>query len=119
MVCIRGAVTSTIYYYSITGNNWTTITYIPANETFTTGTMSAPKGMTEDRIYIQKDITLRIYCLDLTDLIMVPQATEYLIATGTTIVGDKLLYVKEPNGIEFLYMGLHTSANFLRTPIYY
>ncbi len=119
IVCIRGSATATIYYYSILNNNWTAITYVPATETFTTGSMVAQKGMTSDEIFIQKDATLRIFRLDLTDGTLVPVATEFLIATSTAIVGDRFLYVKETNGIEFLYLGLHTSVNFLRTALFF
>jgi hypothetical protein len=119
IVRIRGGATAVIDYYSIINNNWTTITYLPATETFTTGTMIATKGMAGDKIYIQKDATLRIYCLDLGDLTLTPQATEYIVATGAALVGDRMVYVIETNGIEFIYFALHTSANFLRTPIYF
>ena len=119
IVRIRGTATATIEYYSITGNSWTAITYLPATETFTTGTQIATKGMADDKIFIQKDATLRIYCLDLGDATLTPQATEYLVASGAALVGDRLVYVKETNGIEFLYFAPSTSANFLRTPIYF
>lgn len=35
------------------------------------------------------------------------------------LVGDRMMYIKEENGIEFLYLGLHTSANLLRMPLFY
>jgi len=56
---------------------------------------------------------------DGTPRFKVEQGTEYLVATGAALVGDRLVYVKEINGIEFLYMATHTSTNFLRTPIYF
>jgi len=50
---------------------------------------------------------------------MADSDTGMLLATGAALVGDRFVYVKETNGIEFLYFALHTSANFLRTPIYF
>lgn len=118
IVRMRGTATATFEYYSISANTWNAITVIPATETFTTGSMVATRGIL-DEIYIQKDATLRIYRLDLGDGKITPVATEYLVATGAALAGDRFVYVKETNGIEFLYFGLHTSASFLRTPIYF
>jgi hypothetical protein len=118
IVRMRGTATATFEYYSISANTWNAITVIPATETYTTGSMVASRGIT-DEIYIQKDATLRIYRLDLGDGTITPVATEFMIATGAALVGDRFVYVKETNGIEFLYLGLHTSANFLRTPIFF
>lgn len=115
IVRIRGGATATVDYYSITGNTWTGITFLPATETFTTGTMVACRGTATDKIFIQKDATMRIYELDLSDGTLIPVATQFLIASGTAHVGDRMGYVKTTDGIEFLYIGLHTSAYFLRT----
>ncbi len=114
LVVLRGAATATVYEYTISTPAWATKTVVPATETFTTGTMSTVRWGT-DRIIVQKDATLRIYELDMGDLTNIPLCTEYLLATGAAHVGDRLHYVKESNGIEFIYFGLHTSAQMLRT----
>jgi hypothetical protein len=116
LICIRGAATATVYEYTISTPGWATKTIIPATETFTTGTMSKLRSGTS-KIMIQKDNLARIYELDLSTLNVTPLCTEYLLATGTAIVGDRMLYVQEANGVKFLYIGLHTSANMLRTAL--
>jgi len=119
IVRIRGTASATIDYYSVLNNNWTAITYVPATETFTTGSQCVSRGMANDQIFIEKDATLRIYRLDLGDATLTPVATEYLVATGAALVGDRFVYVQEANGIEFLYFGLSTSANFMRTALFF
>lgn len=115
---IRGANTATIDYYSIAGNSWTALTFYPLTETFTTGTMSICRNKDTDKIFIQHNVTLRIHELDIGDGTLIPKATEYLVATGAAHAANRMCYVKETNGIEFLYMGLHTNANFLRTALF-
>lgn len=116
LVIIRGGATATVYEYTIGVPAWATKTIVPATETFTTGTMSCPRWLT-DNIIIQHNVTMRIHTLDMGDLTVTPLCTEYLLATGATHVGDRLLYVIETNGIAWVYFGLHTSANFLRSAL--
>jgi len=118
IVRMRGTASATFEYYSISGNSWNAIAVLPATETYTTGTMAASRGIL-DEIFIQKDATARIYRLDLGDGSITPVATEYMVATGAALVGDRFVYVKETNGLEYIYFGLHTSASFLRTPIFF
>ncbi len=118
IVRIRGGATAVIDHYNIAANTWTTpFVFQPATETFTTGTMVTARGVATDKLFIQKDNTMRIYELDLGDATLIPVATQYLIAAGTAIAGDRMLYVTETNGIAFIYLGVHTSASFLRTAL--
>jgi hypothetical protein len=116
---IRGAAQTTIDYYSISGNSWTGLTYYPATETFTTGTCSIQRGLSSDQIFIHKDATARIYNLDIGDAKLQMQATEYLVAQSTAVVGQKICFISETNGISFLYLLLNTGATFLRTPLHF
>ena len=117
IVCIRGGATATVYYYQITENNWTPITYIPATETFSTGTMAAHK-IGSDSIYIQKDITGRIYKLDLTNSILRPVTTLTKVTMGTAIVGDRLLHTESEDGVPYIYLGQHTGPYFFRVGLF-
>jgi hypothetical protein len=121
LVVVRGGVANSIYVYDIAGNTWATPAYVPSLETFTTGSMAAPRTA-GSKLAIEKDITLRVYQFDPAAAAgngtMEPLVTQYLAATSTAIVGNRLMTWKEPTtGIEFLYMALHTSTNMLRSPI--
>jgi hypothetical protein len=114
---IRGGGNVTIDWYSIATPAWTGITCLPAAPAFTTGTISTPRDVSANaEIFIQQDVTNRIYKLTLATLLLTPFVTQYLLTDGAAHVGDRLLYVKSADGIEFLYYGLHTSAQFVRTP---
>lgn len=115
---LRGANTNVIDYYDIAGNAWTAVTYAPATETFTTGSNMKTRFDTT-KIIIQKDATARLYELDLATNIMRAKATQYVIANGTAVVGDKLAFVKEANGVEFIYVAVQSSTNWLRTGLFF
>lgn len=110
---LRGATQATIDYYDIGGNSWTGVTYVPATETFAGGSNMKPRAGTTKAI-VHKDNTGRLYELDLSDNSLTPLGTQYVVANGAAVVGDKLAYVKETNGIEFLYKAVQTSNQFVR-----
>jgi hypothetical protein len=116
---IRGGGYNTIDYYSITGNNWTGLTYNPSSETLTTGTHAIQRGINTDQVFIQKDATQRIFCFDCGDLTLIPQSTQYLITPSTAYVGNRMTYVKESNNIEYIYMMCHYTQFYLRTALFF
>ena len=116
LVRFRATASAILDYYSIAGNSWTTLAYQPATETFTTGTLVEPGDVsTSQYLYIQRDALGRIYKLDLTTLTLTLVATQYLVASGAALVGKRLTYVRSADGIEFLYLWLHTSSTMVRT----
>jgi hypothetical protein len=115
---IRGGATATIYRYSISGNSWGTPVINPITEAFTTGTMSCIKCNTRDVIYIQKDTTSRCLVFDPAINQITPLCTQYLVAVGGAVTGDRFFTAVDPTyGIPFLYIGVHSTTNFLRTPL--
>jgi hypothetical protein len=116
LIILRGGATANVYEYAISTPGFVTRTIVPATETFTTGTMSIVRYGTS-KIIIQKDNTMRLYELDISTLKIQPLCTQYLQASGNTHVGDRLRYAKTVDGIEFLYVGLHTSSLWLRTAL--
>lgn len=115
---IRGGGNVTIDWYSIATPGWTGITCLPAAPSFTTGTISTPRDIsTGVEVFIQQDVTMRIFKLVPSTAQLTPQATQYLLTAGAAHVGDRLLYAKSADGIEYIYFGLHTSAQFARTPL--
>lgn len=117
IILVRGAASSNIYEYSLTGNSWSTVTYYPSTDTFTTGTSSAVRQSQgkNSKLVLGKDTTGRFYEFNRTKQRMTPLASQTLIASGAALVGDRSTLVVSPDGIEFLYSILSTSAYLMRT----
>lgn len=113
---IRGGGTATIYVYDLATNTISTLTYYPNSETFTTGTMSAARSVSgkQGRFILQKDATMRFYEFDPVQNVMHGKGTQWSLPTGAAVVGDRATCLTSPEGVEFLYMMLHSSTGFLR-----
>lgn len=120
LVILRGTASSTIYEYDLVTNTFSTITYYPQTETYTTGSNSGIycDGYKNARFIIQKDITGRIYEFNRQKARMTPKMTQNLISSGTALVGDRSSVLRDPTGtICFYYFIPSTSAFFLRSPL--
>lgn len=107
----RGAATTTIYVYLISEGTISTLSYVPANETFSTGSQFTYDGA--KRIYCLRDNTTRMFYLQLDENKMYPAAT-LPMPQGTAIVGDAFVYIKSEDGAEFLYTMRHSGTEFWR-----
>lgn len=119
-IIVRGTATSTIYEYDLVSNTFSTLTYYPNSETFTTGTSSGVLVVNNKnaKLLIQKDTTGRFHEFNRLDLRMRPKVSQNLIASGTALVGDRSFILSDPTKtIYFLYHIPSTSAYFLRTPL--
>lgn len=120
LVLVRGGATANVYLYDLVANTWSTLTFHPATETFTTGSCT---GAVQDsngkptRICLHKDATNRVYELNVTAAQLNPCANQYILSQGAAVVGDKASLLKSPDGIQFFYMMLSTSTSFVRTPL--
>ena len=117
VILFRGTATSTAYEYSLTGNSWSTLTYYPFTDTFSSGTSSAVRSVAgrNAKLLLGKDTTGRFFQLDREAKRMTPVATQSLIASGAAVVGDKSAMLLSPDGIEFLYVIPSTSVYLMRT----
>lgn len=115
--CLRGNGTSTTYIYDLDTNTWTTETYYPSTETFTTGTSVASRsiGGKQSTLLIQKDGTLRIYEGNPVRNTLEYKMTEYLYPTSTAVVGDRSCCITMPDGMEYYFILLHSSNAFVRS----
>lgn len=115
--CLRGNGTSTTYIYDLDTNTWTTETYYPSTETFTTGTSVASRsiGGKQSTLLIQKDGTLRIYEGNPAKNTLEFKMTEYLYPASTAVVGDRACCMTMPDGMEYYYILLHSSTTFVRS----
>lgn len=120
--CVRGGATANIYSYRLDTNAWSTDTFHPTSETFTTGTSYGVRSNSsgqQTKLLISKEVTNRIYEYDPLLKRLDPKATQWLLTQGVALVGDKSCVLKSPEGIEFFYLLLSTSASFVRTPLFF
>lgn len=115
--CLRGGATATTYIYDLVANTWTTETFYPSTETFTTGTTVASRsiGGKQTTLLIQKDSTMRIYEGNPAKNSLEPAFTQFIYPTGAAVVGDKATCIVSPDGLEYYYMLLPSSTAFVRT----
>lgn len=117
LVYIRATTTTALYKYTISSNTWSAdVAYLPKTETFTTGTQTVYES-TNNRIWLQKDSTHRLYYYDVaTDRIYPSGSIPYL--SGTAIVGDGLAYIKTTDGAQFIYYRRQTGNELWRMLIF-
>lgn len=114
--CLRGGATSSVYIYDLVANTWSTQTFYPSTETFTTGTSVAARdiGGKQGSLLIQKDATMRIYEGIPYRNTLVPKINQWLYPTGAAVVGDKSCVMTSPDGVDFYYLLLHSTTAFVR-----
>jgi hypothetical protein len=109
----QGGASGALHRYDIPGNTWTTITYSPSSETFTTGTKYA---LHNERLYIQKEATGRWFAYDFVRSELFPWGT-MLYPQGTATVGDTafdVIYEDGATDIFYVYLLLNSSTVLLR-----
>ena len=116
---IRGGGTANIYVYSLSGNTFSTLTFYPSTETFTTGSAYSVRSVNDKgfTLLIQKDATMRVYELDIGLNRMLPKTYQWLYPTSTAVQGDRSACMRSPDNIEFYYLLLHSSNAFVRTAL--
>lgn len=121
IIIFRGTATSAFYEYSLTNNTFSTIAVNPATETFTTGSCSGIRWTNSKaaKLLLQKDATGRILEFTRPNLRLTPKATQYLMASGAALVGDRMSVLSTTDGIEYCYLWPSTSSFFLRTGLFF
>lgn len=114
--CLRGASTSTVYLYDLVSNTWSTQTYYPSTEAFTTGTFTAVRDVDGKgaSLLIQKDGTMRVYEGVPYRNTLECKMNQWLYPTSSISVGDRGCVMTSPDGVDFYYMLLHGSTAFVR-----
>lgn len=111
LYCFRGNSNSMLDRYDIQLETWEYLFTNPNSDTYTTGTMYVYDG--EDKIYIQRDATGRITCLDLNNLNITPYATTPHLPS-TAIIGNRMEIITSSTGKNYLYIMRHSDAVFWR-----
>jgi len=115
---LRGGAATTLDYYDIALNTWVSVVnYAPNVTTFTTGSMS--DIVLGRYVYITKEVTNRIYRLDLVKLDLEP-VMQFYYPQGTAVGANALFdvtYVDGPTSITWLYLILNSLTITLRVMI--
>ena len=122
IILLRGSASSAIYEYSLTGNTFSTVTYYPSTETFSTGSSNGIRTNAagkSNKLVIQQNATGKILEFDRLRSRMDGKVTQNIIAQGAGVVGDKTAVMKSPEGIEFLFTAINTGSYYLRTPLFF
>lgn len=111
----KGGATSDLYRYNFNTEQSDIVSYYPASETLTTGSMYVYDGV--DRIYYTKDATGRVYYYDIVKNVTVPFG---MIPYGmsTAILGNRMEIISTTDGLKYLYIMRHSGTEMFRTLIF-
>jgi len=97
-------------------DTWELFQNSPGFETLTTGSMYAYDG--GDRIYFTKDVTQRVYYLDI-DKNIVHGAGMYPYTAGTAITGNRMEIFQTADGLKYLWLNRHSNLECFRQLLWY
>ena len=113
---IRGSGTSNIYAYDLVLNTWSTASFHPSTETFTTSSAHTSRsiGGKGYSIISSKEATMRIYEYDPSLSRLHPKMNQWLYPTGAAVQGDRATCLRSPDEVEFYYLLLPSSTALVR-----
>ena len=97
-------------------DTWELFQNSPGFETLTQGSMYAYDG--GDRIYFTKDITQRVYYLDI-DKNIVHGAGMFPYTAGTVITGNRMEIFSTSDGLKYLWLNRHANVECFRQLLWY
>lgn len=97
-------------------DTWELFQNAPGFETLTTGSMYAYDG--GDRIYYTKDVTQRMYYLDI-DKNIIHGAGVYPYTAGTAITGNRMEIFSTADGLKYLWLNRHSNLECFRQLLWY
>ena len=113
---VRGNGTSNIYAYDLVANTWSTASFHPSTETFTTASTHTARsiGGKSYSIISSKENTMRIYEYDPSLSRLHPKMNQWLYPTGVAVQGDRATCLRSPDEVEFYYLLLPSSTALVR-----
>ena len=113
---VRGNGTSNIYSYDLVANTWSTASFHPSTETFTTASTHTARsiGGKGYSIISSKEATMRIYEYDPSLSRLHPKMNQWLYPTGAAVQGDRATCLRSPDEVEFYYLLLPSSTALVR-----
>jgi hypothetical protein len=101
---------------NIQTDSWDLMSTTPQFETLTTGSMYAYDGV--DRLYFTKEITQRVYYLDL-DKSTVHGAGIYPYTAGSAILGNRMEIFTTADGLKYLWLNRHANVECFKQLLFY
>jgi hypothetical protein len=111
MIIPRGGATSGFNKLDLTTDQWNLMTTSAISEVLGSGTMCAYDGL--DRLYFTKDVTQRVYYLDVNTGI-IHGAGIYPQAAGTVIIGNRMEVLITADGLKYLWLNRHSQLDCFR-----
>lgn len=97
-------------------DTWEISSTSPQIETLSTGSMYAYDG--GDRWYFTKEVTQRLYYLDVNTF-MIHGAGSYPYLAGTAIIGNRMEIFTTVDGLKFLWLNRHSNVECYRQLLFY
>ena len=88
----------------------------PQLETLSTGSMYAYDG--QDRWYFTKEVTQRMYYIDINTL-MIHGAGIYNYTAGAAIIGNRMEIIQTVDGLKYLWLNRHSQQDCFRCLLFY
>lgn len=101
---------------NIQTDSWDLMSTSPQFETLTTGSMYAYDG--GDRIYFTKEVTQRMYYLDI-DKSTIHGAGIYPYTAGSTILGNRMEIFQTADGLKYLWLNRHGNVECFKQLLFY
>jgi hypothetical protein len=101
---------------NISTDQWLSIASAPQFDTLTSGSMYAYDG--GDRIYYTKEVTQRVYYLDLKTH-WVHTAGLYPYVAGAAIIGNRMEIYQTLDGLKYLWLNRHSNVECFSQLVFY
>jgi hypothetical protein len=97
-------------------DSWDLMSTTPQFETLTTGSMYTYDG--GDRIYFTKEVTQRVYYLDI-DKSTIHGAGVYPYVAGTAVLGNRMEIFTTADGLRYLWLNRHSNVECFKQLLFY
>lgn len=112
----RGGAVNGFDRYDITRDQFEHIAVAPQFETLTTNSMYAYDGA--DRLYFTKELTQRVYYLDMNTH-MIHGAGIYPYTAGAGCIGNRMEIFETEDGLKYLWLNRHLNLECFRQLLFY
>ena len=103
-------------YFDITTDKFELASTTPQIETLTSGSMYSYDGV--DRLYFTKEVTQRMYYLDIVTN-NIHGAGIYPYTAGTAIIGNRMEIFTTVDGLKYLWLNRHSQFECFRALLFY
>ena len=117
MIIARGGATVGFDRLDITTDSWILMPISPQIETLTTGSMYAYDGA--DRLYFTKEMTQRVYYIDINNNTVHGAGIYPYLAGTTAILGNRMEIFTTTDGLKYLWLNRHSQVECFKQLLFY